>query len=914
MSELRVLIAEPSKTGRHIFTQLVKRLGVEVVFTTNAEDTVKQASSQSFQLICLSQKLPDGEGVQVCARLRKFRQYQSTTVLLVTPQKSSINYELAFSSGVTQLIGRHELHRFVHAVELMIERAKPIEGSVLVIEDSRSQADYLSAMLKSMGLKVEIVCSAEQAARELAEKDYSLALMDVVLAGNMTGVELVAYIRTLPEPRNRVRVLATSAFEDPSRRIQLFNLGIDDFIGKPIIREELIARVRGLLSQHYIQATERENQRLSESLNQLMDNSPDLIARYDMNGQVLFMNPQMERELDLEHGQMVGRHFNDIGLPDKTVELYQKAMTQLVDTGQTVRFQITGKSNTDYDVQFSPETCDGKIVSVLGSARDITQLTELQRQLVASKAAVETASDAKSRFLATMSHELRTPLNAISGFQQLIKSKLLNNKDMDLKTFVEYLDLIGENAEHLTTMINEILDLSRIESDKIKAHYQPVRIQPFLEGCRSSFKSQCDARNIRLQLDFSCLTLTTAILDKAKTLTVLNNLIDNAIKFSHFDSQVTIGVTQADESLIFTITDEGVGIPETFMDKLFMPFEQVDNSRTRSHGGTGLGLSIADKFARFLGGKITISSVEGQGTECELRLPIGSEQDAEMIGASNAEAPKDESEEESIGFSGQKILVVEDSLVNQQLMRACLDSCGLQVAVAENGLEAIEQCLRWEPDLVLMDMHMPKMDGLTATTKIRSIAAFADLPIFGLSADAHQDYIDKAKKAGVTAYLTKPVDFNELYRLMDEYLAAAEQEQQPDDKQTDSGPVGPEQAVEETQVSEQSVLNADKGIVFAANNKDLYKQLLSTFIGQYQDSNEQLTALYQTGQNDAAMKLAHTMKGVCSTLGMDSLSELAKKMQFAFANNELDGVDGYLEEYGKLLVIALKEAQAYCDS
>ncbi len=902
MSQLRVLIAEPSKTGRHIFTQLVSRLGVNVTFTDSASETLREAAKQQFNLICLSQKLPDGEGVKVCAQLRQDEKYKTTTVLLVTPQKSSVNYDFAFTNGVTQLIGRHELHRFVHAVELVIERTKPIEGQVLVVEDSRSQAEYICVLLKSMGLSVHVVCSAEQAIKELAKTTYCLAVVDVVLAGNMTGVELVDHIRTLPEPKNRVRVLAMSAYEDSSRRIKLFNLGIDDFINKPIVKEELVARVRGLLSQHYIVAAAEENERLSRSLSQLLDNSPDVIARFDLDGNLLFMNPRMAQELGIKPDEEVGKHFSQLGLSEQTLTIYQKAIDELKSSQKVVRYQLSGKNNIDYDIQFSPELVNNQIVSFISSARDITELTTLQKQLIASKEAVELASQAKTRFLATMSHELRTPLNAISGFGQLMRQKLNGQADINQGEFIEYLDLISENSANLTTLIDDVLDLSQIEADKLSTHLQGVDIRRLFDRIEAGFNALCEERKIRLSVQLNVVGSSLLVLDKIKTLTIVNNLIDNAIKFSHSGGEVRLGVTQQNGFLKVTVDDDGIGIPSSFTSKLFMPFEQVDNSRTRDYGGTGLGLSIVHKFALFLGGSIDVNSVEGEGTQCVLLLPLGTldEGDVEL-----EDEQGQTNEDVDYNFDGQKILVVEDSVVNQQLMKACLSNYGLTVRIAENGIEGIEQTMQWLPDLVLMDMHMPKMDGLEATVKIREIKALQHIPVFGLSADVHKEYIQKAYDRGINEYLTKPVDFALLFGLLDTYLL---------DSKTTTAATKVASNNEEPQMSEVTVLNVEKGISYAANNSGLFKQLLGTFVSQYDQSGNQLAEFYNQGQFDDGMKLAHTMKGVSSTLGMDSLSEVAKKMQFDFANNSMDDMPGSLASYQRLLEIALKESIAYRES
>lgn len=905
MSELSVLIAEPSKTGRHIFAQLMSRMGVNVTFTTSARETYLEAGKKRFHLICLSQKLPDDEGVNVCAKLRKMEQYSTTTVLLVTPQKSSVNYDYAFSNGVTQLIGRHELHRFAHAVGLMIERTKPIKGKVLVVEDSRSQAEYISALLINMGLEVFVVCSGEHAIKELSANRYNLAVVDVVLAGSMTGVELVDYIRTLPEPYNHVRVLAMSAYEDPSRRIKLFNLGVDDFISKPIVREELIARVRGLLSQHYIAATVEENERLNRSLSQLLDNSPDMIGRFDMAGKLLFMNPRMEAELGVKAADEVGKHYNQLGLNSETQLIYQKAIEQMMAKKQVVRYQTSGKNNVDFDLQFSPEVVSDEIVSFICSARDITQLTRLQKQLMASKEAVEQASEAKTRFLATMSHELRTPLNAISGFGQLMRQKL-NQQNVDQQEFDQYLGLIGENSNNLTTLIDDVLDLSQIEAGKLTSNLQPVKLHKFIDGIKSGFQNCCAERKIQLHVDIDAPENLEVVIDKVKTLTMINNLVDNAIKFSYEGGVVMMNVHGSVNQLRIEVLDKGVGIPDDFKDKLYSPFEQVDNSRTRDYGGTGLGLSIVHKFALFLGGSIDISSTEGQGTLCVLQLPghppVESQSELAQI------APESEPVAE-IKFDGQRILVVEDSVVNQQLMSACLANYGLTVEIAENGVEGIEKTQSWQPDLILMDMHMPKMDGLEATIKIREIDTLKKIPVFGLSADVHKEYIQKAYDCGIDEYLTKPVDFNQLSQLLSRYLGQQTQDQNNQEQHKDT-PV----KVKEIQMSETSVLDADKGISFAANNASLFKQLLSTFVQQYNESGNQIKQFYDEGKNDEAMKLAHTMKGVCSTLGMDSLSEVAKAMQFSFTNEELSQMDDLIERYQSLLLKAISEAQAYCDA
>jgi CheY-like chemotaxis protein/HPt (histidine-containing phosphotransfer) domain-containing protein/two-component sensor histidine kinase len=466
------------------------------------------------------------------------------------------------------------------------------------------------------------------------------------------------------------------------------------------------------------------------------------------------------------------------------------------------------------------------------------------------------------------------------------------------------LGLIGENSNNLTDLIDDVLDFSQIEAGKLTSHLQLVDIKKYTEAIGTGFARDCEVADITLNFKTELKNSNRVVIDKVKTQTMLNNLIDNAVKYSHHGGTVEVVISENNKQLKIEVKDQGIGIPESFKNKLFSPFEQVDNSRTRNYGGTGLGLSIVHKFALFLGGSINIDSTEGQGTVCTLLLPI---READVESNSNI-MPEHKNDVVDFKFNGEKILVVEDSVVNQQLMTACLQNYGLTVDIAENGLIGIEKAQSWLPDLVLMDMHMPKMDGLEATEKLRKIADVKDIPVFGLSADVHKEYIEKAIECGIDEYLTKPVDFNQLCSLLAKYLKKSKYLKQSKNLEQSTEVNNENKA----STMSESVLNVEKGISYAANNSDLFKQLLATFIKQYDQSAEQLEQFNKEGQYDEAMKLAHTMKGVCSTLGMDKISDIAKKMQFAFGNEKLDGVAEMINDYSKLLAQAIIEASEYC--
>ncbi|MBF0277760.1 MAG: response regulator [SAR324 cluster bacterium] len=391
---------------------------------------------------------------------------------------------------------------------------------------------------------------------------------------------------------------------------------------------------------------------------------------------------------------------------------------------------------------------------------------EAEEELILSQKNAESANRAKSEFLANMSHEIRTPLNSINGFSQII----LNHKNRDAlpEEFKEYLNNIQTAGENLSELINNILDLSKIEAGKITVSEENLNLNQLIQGIYQINKSAAMEKQLVYNYQIESQTPIYIRSDRTKLNQILMNLIGNAIKFTPEHHKVSLYAAKEKEMLLLQVQDEGIGIPVDRQSAIFESFEQADGSTTRFFGGTGLGLAITKKMVELMGGEIAVESQKGLGSTFSVRLPV-KEPDAD----GHDEAPQ---EIQNPQYSRDNlILIVEDNLMNQQMIAAMFKNLGLDVIFAGDGKTGIETVLEYSeggrvPDLVLMDMHMPVMDGISATKALRQYPQFAGMPIVALSADAFNNQQKQAMLDGISDYLTKPIDLQKLLRLLAKYL------------------------------------------------------------------------------------------------------------------------------------------------
>ncbi len=429
----------------------------------------------------------------------------------------------------------------------------------------------------------------------------------------------------------------------------------------------------------------------------------------------------------------------------------------------TESFDELSKGNRDavipvYDVDDEV----GALTKAASSFRDqnkeihnlLEQTKELSENLIEANRKAESANQAKSSFLASMSHEIRTPLNAIIGFINLLAKDETDPKKL------EYLTTVQHSSSSLLGVINDILDISKIEDGKLDIEAIDFDVYEQINELKMFFQSIAESKDIRLNLNIDSSVPQYLRSDLLRLKQVVSNLVSNAIKFSSEDSEVNIDLEYKGPQLFISVTDAGIGISEEAKKRIFNPFEQAESSTTRSFGGTGLGLAISKKLVELLGGEITVRSELGKGSIFSF-----------YIDAPEAkESVEDVIEDKEYKFEG-KVLVAEDNKTNQMLIKILLDDMGLNYKVVDDGEEAVQAFLDEEFDLILMDINMPNMDGLEATKQIRK--ANKDnhtIPIVALTANAMKEDVKKYHKAGMNSHVSKPINNTLLAKELSRFL------------------------------------------------------------------------------------------------------------------------------------------------
>ncbi|WP_187292299.1 PAS domain S-box protein [Candidatus Symbiobacter mobilis] len=406
---------------------------------------------------------------------------------------------------------------------------------------------------------------------------------------------------------------------------------------------------------------------------------------------------------------------------------------------------------------------------------DITPLKRTEADLREAKIAAEAASVAKSRFLATMSHELRTPMNGILGMAQLLLMPNLTNSDR-----IEYTETLLKSGQYLLALLNDILDLSKIEEGILQLHSEEWEPHALLRETQLLFSCAAQAKGLSLHYEWQGTKESKYIADIQRIRQMISNLLGNAIKFTNHGGIQIIGTEverDGDSALLeFSVHDTGIGIPQENIGLLFQPFSQTDNSSTRKFGGSGLGLSIVHRLAKMMDGDVGVESVVGQGSRFWFRLRAKlfarNNNDSSSAMRQTTSAPDTATKTESL--AGRQILVAEDNPVNRMVIQSLLTTLGIQVTNAHDGKQALDTItLGVRPDAILMDLHMPNMDGYQATRLIRKWERDNNLPrlsIIAVTADAYEENRQHCIAVGMDDFLTKPVTVDALQSTLHKWI------------------------------------------------------------------------------------------------------------------------------------------------
>jgi PAS domain S-box-containing protein len=505
---------------------------------------------------------------------------------------------------------------------------------------------------------------------------------------------------------------------------------------------------------------QRKNIHESRYASSLIEASLDPLFTISKEGKIMDMNEATVNATGKTYEELIGTDFfNYFTEPQKAMAVYN----EVFEKGFVKNYPLTIKDHKLTDVLFNGSVYKDGIGKVLGAvvvARDITdqkriaaELTDANLFAESERLKAENAMKAKQQFLSNMSHEIRTPMNAIIGFTKVVLKTDLSAKQR------EYIDAIKTSGDALIVLINDILDLAKVDAGKMSFEQVPFRMASSISAMLQLFDTKIQEKNLELKIDYDKKIPEILIGDPVRLHQIILNLVSNAVKFTNKgEINVSVRLIKDEQSSVmieFSVEDTGIGIPQNKLNSIFENFQQASISTSRLYGGTGLGLAIVKQLVEPQGGQIHVESKLGLGSKFMFTLSF---QKAAV--GTKLEQVLPEAQEEIKDF---KVLVVEDIPLNQLLMKTLLDDFGFERDIAENGKIAIEKLKTNTYDVILMDLQMPEMNGFEATEYIRKTLG-SDVPIIALTADVTTADLEKCTAVGMNDYIAKPVDEKLLYQ------------------------------------------------------------------------------------------------------------------------------------------------------
>ncbi len=661
--------------------------------------------------------------------------------------------------------------------------------------------------------------------------------------------------------------------------------GLQGFVKNPIIRLTLfMGGLCFIVFYFYIGKVLRHldpSKAIPGRVRSALDTLAGGLLVLDHKEQIVLANKSFAALLEKTPEGLMGIRAGDlpwIGENEKPVPKPDRPWVQALERGETqtnriLRLGLSDGERLTFSINCAPVLGAGeKYAGVLVSFDDVTQLEKKEIELRKSKEQAETANQAKSAFLANMSHEIRTPMTAILGFTEILK----RGYGRSMQDSRRYLDTIYSSGRNLLELINDILDLSKVESGRLEIETAPVESHRIIHEVLQILGVKAQEKGLALHFEAESGLPQKIRTDPARFRQIIFNLVGNAIKFTE-KGDVTVGCrlekSASDPRLLIEITDTGIGIPPEKIQSIFDPFTQADAAVTRRFGGTGLGLSISREFARALGGDITVKSEPGKGSTFKVTLATGDLKGVPMLQPDQVAAAAQPSQEKgpsSWQFPEACILVVDDGAENRELLRLFLEETGITVEEAENGQVGVEMAAARLYDVILMDVNMPVMDGFTATRKLRQQGSKA--PIIALTANAMKGFEQECLDAGYSGYFSKPIDIDRFMGMMADLLGG-----KPAEKASEGPPVDSNAPHPTSDAPATHNLPPILSRLPAGNTR--FQSLISRFITRLQERLDEVEQFRRQGNRKDIAAFAHWLKGAGGSVGFDALTEPASKLE-----------------------------------
>jgi PAS domain S-box-containing protein len=624
---------------------------------------------------------------------------------------------------------------------------------ILLLDDREENLISLKAILNRSDIEIYATTSPNEALRIVWENEIAVALVDVQMPG-MDGFEFAETLLTNPKTKEILIVFVTAISKETTYAVRGLKTGAIDYLYKPLDPYITNAKVDSLIRLARSQREIRDKNKLLENYATIVTNSPDIIATVEAeSGKIFSINPSVETILGLSPNSILGESILDLLVNPNSSALREVLLKKTYIGGETIVIE-----DQFYGLLRQPVWLELRIMFknrlLFINLHDIEKRKAHERALIDAQQQADRARKGKEAFLANMSHEIRTPLNGIIGLGNLLSATEMTDGQREL------IDMLRQSSGSLLNILNDILDISKIDEGKFSIIPTSTDVRVVAKGIIDLMKFKAEEKNLKLTFEVDEAVPECLMVDGMRLNQILLNLVGNALKFTENGSVKlkidNLAQISSGHKIRFSVEDTGIGMSGEQLAGIFSEYGQASENISHQYGGTGLGLTISQKLARLMGSELEVNSRPNQGSQFFFTLILANANEKSI------EKKPAISFQNLPPFHGRKVLVAEDNPINALLLRKYLKAWLLDTTVVGNGKEAVEALRKNSFDLVIMDTRMPEMDGFEAAKMVRRELKVTT-PILSLSATVLPEEIQQALESGMNDTLSKPFEPEKLH-------------------------------------------------------------------------------------------------------------------------------------------------------
>ncbi|HOS48898.1 MAG TPA: response regulator [Bacteroidia bacterium] len=775
---------------------------------------------------------------------------------------------------------------------------KPLQTlRILVVEDHAPDRLLIVNTIQQLDVPTEVIVaeSVSEGLSICADNEFDCIFLDYYFP-ELTGMD---FIKAYTQKRGKGNIIIVTGQDDVNMAVECMKMGACDYLLKNQITKASISKslnyvTKLMRAQEFALQTEQALLESEMRLKSIIGKSPIILFNIDHSGTITLFRGKATSHLSIKPEKVIGQKIENIWqqLPVK-YEDYLKACKE-----EELQFK-TMVNDHYFDVNFIPVKNEHKqLTGMMGVAIDVTSFKKSEEELRSTIEFTEAGAKIKEQFLANMSHEIRTPIHGIISLTQFVLKTELNGEQTN------YLNLIKKSADTLLVIVNDILDLSKIDSGKMTFEEVPFNLRDTIQTAVAAFIPKTIEKNIQIKTSVSPNLPEYIAGDPVRLTQILNNLLGNAVKFTE-KGFIAIGASATESNgdsvvIEFTIKDTGIGIPQHKIGTIFESFTQAGSDITRKYGGTGLGLNISKQLVEKQNGTINVESVIDEGTTFIVKMPFMISKESTITEESSSTVINENNRDLSI-------LVAEDHDINRFIIEKMLKEWGFKTAFATTGTEAVQKASEATYDLILMDVEMPDMNGYRATEVIRTefTSSMKNVPIVAMTGNAMTGERERCLEAGMNDYISKPFKPEELKQLI---LKLTVKESITASENTNSVEVKKEDEMETAITTRQTDLTFLKEI--SDNNEQFFREFITMFLNNTPKSIQDMKTSLMSTDWEALRQAAHKVKPSFNYVGLKELNALSAKIEeFAKQQCNMEEIKTMLNRIEAIAAVAFKELE-----